>query len=172
MSGPLRNAKHEAFVQRIALLEDAGPAYAKVYRVKKPEVAASCGNRLLQNAEVAARLAELQTATATSTTLTAIERREFLARVVRADITKLDFEKDGDLLQEKTVTTTEDRETVKYKLPGKRECVMADAELAGDLKLIERGQINVNVGVQVNIISEDQRAKIMELRRVATAGAN
>jgi hypothetical protein len=63
------------------------------------------------------------------------ERREFLARAVRAKLHQIDLEKDGDLIQE--IQDTESGR--KIKLPGKRECIMADAELAGEL--IEKHEI-------------------------------
>jgi hypothetical protein len=62
------------------------------------------------------------------------ERREFLARVVRANMSSLDLATDGDLVQEVTEEDTPSGYRRKVKLPGKRECIMADAELAGDLR--------------------------------------
>lgn len=127
----LKNPSHELFAQHCATGTDKAEAYRTVYPKANPDSARSAGARLFAN--VCERVAELQAASATEKTLTMRERREFLARVVRADLDKLDLDKDGDLIQEKIVTTTEGGTTVKVKLPGKRECVMSDAELAGEL---------------------------------------
>lgn len=86
-----------------------------------------------ENEGIIARIAELQRATASETVLTMRERREFLARVVRLDMMALDASKDGDLVQEVITTTTENGTSTKLKLPGKRECIMDDAKLAGEL---------------------------------------
>jgi hypothetical protein len=63
-------------------------------------------------------------------TLTMRERREFLARVVRSQLHKLDLKKDGDLVEE---IFTDSSGNKRYRLPGKRQCIMDDAKLAGDL---------------------------------------
>lgn len=110
---------------------DKAQAYRTVYPSANDDSARSAGPRLF--AKVWSRIEELQQASASDKTLTMRERREFLARCVRADLNALDLEKDGDLIQEKIITTTESGTTIKVKLPGKRECVMSDAELAGEL---------------------------------------
>lgn len=63
--------------------------------------------------------------------LTREEKRAFCARTLRANITTLDFDKDGDLLNEHRVTTTEFAETVHVKLMGKKDAIVVDNELAG-----------------------------------------
>lgn len=162
MPRPLKNHSHEQFAQHLATGLDKGEAYSRVYPGANKGSAHSAGTRLFKI--VKERVVELQKATETSNTLTMIERREFLARVVRADLNALDLEKDGDLLQEKITTTTPDgKEIVKVKLPGKRECVMSDAELSGELisKVEHSGEINTNV----TILTEEKRASLVQKKR-------
>lgn len=128
----LKNHSHEQFAQKIATGLDKAAAYRSVYPNAKPSSSCSAGTRLFKI--VQERVNELQRGSATKNTLTMQERREFLARCVRADLNALDLEKDGDLIQEKITTITpQGQETVKVKLPGKRECIMSDAELSGEL---------------------------------------
>lgn len=142
----LDNPSHEQFAQQVATGIDRAEAYKRVYLKANPDSARSAAARLF--AVVCNRVIELQKATETKNTLTMIERREFLARVVRADLNALDLEKDGDLLQEKITTISPTgHETIKVKLPGKRECVMSDAELSGEL--VERVEHSGSVTIPV-----------------------
>lgn len=153
----LDNPSHEAFAQELA----KGKHSVDAYRVVKGNKTGArvVGPRWAKLPNVAARVLELQKATSAGNVLSALERREFLARCVRADLNALDLAADGDLIQEKITTETEHGVTVKVKLPGKRECVMSDAELAGELK----------TGVSVSI-SVDVREPLDQLReRLKTA---
>lgn len=94
--------------------------------------------RWLKRVNILNRIMELQKQSEQRSLLTMQERRDFLARVVRADMAKFDASKDGDLIQEITEEVVSDHEgetkTIrKVKLPGKRECVLDDAKLAGEL---------------------------------------
>lgn len=108
-------------------------AYQRVYGCTI-QTAHKNATKLRANTGILARIAHLTAKTASGSVLTKLERREYLARVVRANVTTLDPATDGDLLQEVTEETTERGTKRKVKLPGKRECIMADAELAGDLR--------------------------------------
>lgn len=140
----LDNPRHEKFAQAIASGMKGVDAYKSVYDYRG-KAARQLAHALLKDVDISIRVKELQEESARGTVLTALERREFLARCVRADLNALDLEADGDLIQEKITTETEHGVTIKVKLPGKRECVMSDAELAGELK----AGINVTVGVTV-----------------------
>lgn len=129
----LKNPQHEKYAQLIAKGTDADLAYRKVFPRAGAPSAKSLASRLSNADHVSQRIFELQQASATATVLTMQERREFLARVVRAKLNEIDLKLDGDLIQEITDTITETSSTRKIKLPGKRECVMDDAKLAGDL---------------------------------------
>lgn len=153
----LDNQRHELFAQAVAGGSTLKSAYQKLY--SGTDKSSECnGARLAGTERVSARIRELKEASASASTLTARERREFLARVVRADLERLDVEKDGDLLQEKVITTTEVGTTTKYKLPGKRECVMDDAELAGERKV----GVSVTVGVTVREPIDQLRQRVTE----------
>lgn len=133
----LDNSRHEKFAQEVAKGMDATAAYISVYGKSSRSSANSSAARLLAN--VRFRVQELKEASATATTLTMQERRERLARIVRCDLTRIDTSIDGDLVQE--ITTSDG--VVKLRLPGKRECIMDDAKLAGELteKLELSGQL-------------------------------
>lgn len=144
LSEPLKDARHEQFAQLLATGMEKMAAYKQVYPKALGRSAKSAAPRLFS--KVVARVRELQDASATRNTLTMIERRERLARMVRCDLEDFDPARDGDLLQEKTITTTGPSTTVKYKLPGKRECIMDDAKLAGELPDGGGTNVQVNVG--------------------------
>lgn len=130
----LDNQRHEHFCRAIARGMCGAEAYRKVYG-KEVSGAKQMASELLQRPEIVDRVQDLMEASETEHILTMQERRRFIARVVRADLTNLDLEVDGDLIQEITRTEgTKDRAGIeKFKLPGKLESVMADAKLAGDL---------------------------------------
>lgn len=166
-SKPLDNQQHEAFAILISQGKSNSEAYTEIYEVP-PDQAKANGARLIAKDNVSARVAWFKAQTATANVLSAIERREFMQRVKRVNLAAFDMEKDGDLLQEIIRTTAPDGTvTLKVKLPGKRECIMADAELAGDLKAIERG-LTVNVGVTVEVLTESERQTLTAQKRQAT----
>lgn len=126
----LTSPRDEKFCQGIA----AGKTGAAAYRAAcghNPIGAKQMAFELLQRPEINARIEELREASESKHILTMQERRKFLARNVRVDLTKFDPLQDGDLVQE--IDYHPDGKVKKYKLPGKRECVMDDAKLAGDL---------------------------------------
>ena len=129
-SQPLDNPRHERFAQLVSAAKMSDTeAYQIAYGCAYDQ-ANSNAWRVKVEEGVRARIQYLQGLTAQQITLTSIERRAYLARVVRADPRKLG-EADGDLIQE----ITHDPETgavVKLKLPGKRECIETDAKLAGE----------------------------------------
>lgn len=152
-SVPLYPPQHEAFAQLIATGIDADLAYKRVYPRVSKRSAGSCGPRLLR--KVVARVRDLQALSATANVLSIREKRERLARMVRVDLENFDPQKDGDLLQEKTITTSGDTMTVKYKLPGKRECIMDDTKLSGELQEPSTS-VQVNVAVPQVIVNAPQ----------------
>lgn len=107
-------------------------AYLDAYpRTKKPETARSAYPRLERDPRIPARIKELQEATETDLVLTRQEKREFLARVVRADLASLD--ESSDLVD--SVTRKYDKEGnetgVTIKLPSKAQCIEIDNKMAG-----------------------------------------
>lgn len=147
----LKNQKHERFALLIAKGESAGAAYQKVYHSKK----ATCetnGPQLLRNAQVKARVRELQEKAEDETVMSLLERRRFLARVVRTPIGLIDEQSDlcheftshweggrrGKLKQghlpEGNETGEEEVEVVKIKAHDKLKAIELDSKLAGDFK--------------------------------------
>lgn len=134
----LDNPRHEKFAQLVA---KGGISDLRAYMAAldaNEESANTNAWRLREDEGISARIRELQERAADKVVLSMAERRAFLARVVRANLTSFDFERDGDLLQElQEERIGDDRGEIlkrKIKLPGKRECVMDDARLAGELK--------------------------------------
>lgn len=127
----LSNAKHEAFVQRMAKGENAGDAYKAIYRVKQMTVAAANGHRLLRNASISARLLEIQREVHSDTLLTVAEKREFYASVLRTPIGAID--ENNPLCHSVKRTFSERGETVEYKALDKLKASELDSALAGDL---------------------------------------
>lgn len=150
----LKNPNHEAFAQALAADGERGTAakrYREIFGAKGGNIDSSASklrsrvrprideirqgfaqgqSPLEQKAakvieEKAAEIGEIYA----GQHLNMAERRAFLARVVRCDLSKIDTNKDGDLLQEIIVN----EQGTKLKLPGKRECVLLDAQLAGEM---------------------------------------
>lgn len=161
----LDNPKHERFAQLIALLKTAGEAYAECYPESSPASCETLGPKLFRKVQISARVKELQQASATQTTLTMQERREFLANAVRTPIGDIDEKSPLAQAVEYEIIGTEKtgfRTLMKVKSVGKRECIELDARLAGEFetKIKHSGDIGHTVTV-----TEEERAKIMDRRR-------
>lgn len=84
---PLANAKHEAFARAIVLGKSGREAYrAAGYGKCTAKAADVAASRLLKNAKVAARVAELKEAAADDTVMSAREVLEELSKVGRANV--------------------------------------------------------------------------------------
>lgn len=131
MPGPLKNKRHEAFANEVFRKMPKGATSAEVYRKFYPKVskkaADAAASRLLK--AVKDRISELQSAVTAKSSLTMGERRDWLARTVRANLKTFDATIDGDLIEEITVEGHKTR----IKLASKRACIMDDARLAGEL---------------------------------------
>lgn len=163
----LDNPQHEKFAQLVAGGMDRTQAYQRVYNDASKDSALSAGARLF--GIVRPRIRFLQAQSATELVMDMQERREFLARVVRCQLHEIDFEKDGDLIQEIVRTEgTESRAGIeKLKLPGKRECIVTDAQLSGEMP--DKSGPTINLTNQINVlqITEAQRQELVEKRRQA-----
>lgn len=160
----LANKRHEKFAQLVAGGMKPHEAYRALpgSKAKRGSSESECARKLLKKVED--RVKELQQASATSTTLTMQERREFMARVARVDMMTFNPAKDGDLIQE----VVRDEKGTKLKLPGKRECIMDDAKLAGEL--IEKVDQTLD---DKRVLPADRRAELLRAsieRRAATHG--
>lgn len=121
-----------------------------------------------RNMDMRGRIKELQDASATASVMTAAERRERLTRMTRVNMASFDMERDGDLVQE--IIYHEDGVTPKkIKLPGKRECIMADAELAGEIPKHGVEVHHTGTIEHKHTITDERRQVLIEKRRAATA---
>ena len=78
----LTNPKHELFAQEVAKGVSIGEAYESAgYSAKNIETARACGSRLLTDANIQARVAELQLRGATRTEITIAQCVQELARI-------------------------------------------------------------------------------------------
>jgi len=117
----LKNARYEIFALAIARGESAHTAYTLAgYKQHRQNAA-----RLMTNDDIKARVKEVQLAASLDTMLTIRQKREYLARIVRARVSEL--ADDSDLWQ---VTITDDG--VKRTLPDKLRAIALDNELAGE----------------------------------------
>jgi len=130
----LKNQKHEKFAQIVASGESAGAAYRKVYHAK----ASTCeteGPAILRKPQVRKRVEEIQSKAEDKTVMTLIERRRFLADVVRTPISEVTEE--SALAQSYEFITLPgdyERQLHKLKVPDKLKAIELDSRLAGDFK--------------------------------------
>jgi phage terminase small subunit len=76
---PLKNPRHEQFAQLVATGKSTSGAYVHVYQTEKgTKSAGQSGHRLLKNAEVAARIAEIRSALEQSALGRVILDRDFV----------------------------------------------------------------------------------------------
>lgn len=88
MAGPLKNAKHEAFVRFIVKGMCASEAYRKAgYTTKTANSLNVCSSKLLHDAKVQARLAELQT----KVTEKVVEKVAITKEAIIAELAKIGF---------------------------------------------------------------------------------
>lgn len=131
-SEPLTNQRHEKFCHHVAKGDSDLAAYEKAFKCSR-DCALTNAWTLREKQGVVARIRFLHKQAEGETLMTMKERRNFLARTVRAHMDGFDMIRDGDLVQEITRDKTDFGETVKIKLSDKRACVMDDAKLAGEL---------------------------------------
>lgn len=123
-------------------------------RCKSRKAANSASQVLLKDPRIQAEIRRLQKATETPLTLSIQEKREFLARVVRADITKIDpddpDEKNGQLLDSVNRSYDKDGNQLKttVKLCSKIQAIEVDNKLAGH-NTPEEHNLNVGGGVML-----------------------
>jgi hypothetical protein len=157
----LDNPQHEKFAQLVASGLDRTEAYHRISPEITRDSACTMGSKIF--GIVCQRVRWIQEQSATKLTLTMQERREFLARAVRIHLHKLDLEKDGDLIQEMRPNAF----GVTLKLPGKRECIVTDAELAGEIPDKPGPTINLTNQINIVTISEDRRRELIERKKAA-----
>jgi hypothetical protein len=169
----LSEPRHERFASLVAQGYSATDAYMECYKGCNSRRSANVGASKLRNQpEVIERIKQLASLVTTRDCLTMRDRRLFLARVIRANPSKLDMEKDGDLCEQWRVTP----EAIIIKLPGKRECIMDDAKLAGDLveKVEHSGQVENRIKITDELVADiqDRRRKAIIAMQTKLRDAN
>jgi hypothetical protein len=121
-------------------------AYLAAYPNASRKSAPVLASRMDQRPEVRAEIERLQKKTETSTVLTRQEKREFLARVVRAKIGEID--ETSDLCDSKTLYYDKEGNHIRtvLKMPSKAQCVEIDNKMAGHNEP-EKVDVTVNGGV-------------------------
>ena len=134
--------QHQKFAELYATGVDAGTAYATAYGIPYTRSAISAGKRLATKPQIAAKVQELRErakeASEAAAVLTLVEKRTFLARVLRTPVTHLDpsDKSTHDLIKKvsrKMLGTGENAEEV-MEIEGydKIKAITEDTALAGD----------------------------------------
>jgi hypothetical protein len=160
-SKPLANRKHERFVRLIALGEmTPSEAYRSSITTRgTAKTSNEESSKMMKKPEILARVAwfakrveERLEQEAESVVLTVVEKRKFLARVVRTAAGELT--EDSDLCQEWSESVSEMGSSKKVKMPDKLKAIQIDNDLAGE------GE-NAKLGTAVEAL-----AKLMGVKRV------
>jgi hypothetical protein len=120
------NTRQQRFAEMVASGTTAKDAHRAIYGTDGHAAEAN-GSRLLKNPEVAADVARIRAAAQSAATMTLREKREFLARVVRA--TPADAIADPALGAEVTELPGGGR---RVKMLDKLKAIELDSRLAGD----------------------------------------
>jgi len=111
-------------------------AYLRVYPKARPKSANTMAKRLLKRPDVIAYMTAVRAAAADDTTLSLLEKRRFLARIVRTPLLSIDpnhpNHKDGDLLLKYKNTTTELGGTEEIVKHCPLKAIEIDNKLSGD----------------------------------------
>lgn len=137
---PLDNQQWEAFARQIASGKSNTEAYTLAYGATG-DVAKSNGCRLLTNAYVSDRVAWLKQQNTGKTVLSAIERREWLAKLVNTPAQDID----GSSPLCNGLKPGKDGQ-VQVLIPDKLAALKLDALLSGDLAQAQGGQ-ELKIGI-------------------------
>ena len=141
------NSQTLAFCRNLANGSSNTEAYLASHKgVTNRASASACAVKLLRNASVIQKVEELREAVETKSTLSRLEKRQFLKRAVETPITSIDPNDkengNADLIQERTVTISESgSETTKIKGMSKLEAIKIDNLMQGDN---EPDELNIN----------------------------
>lgn len=126
-------------VQRFAdlILGDVKPADAYVQAGFKPGnrvSAQTLGTRMRRRADVQAYIRAIQQAAANETVLSVLEKRRFLARIVRTPLCKLDPERetDGDLIKSHSSSSSKTSSSTRIEKLDPLKAIEIDNKLSGD----------------------------------------
>ena len=158
----LSNRRHERFAQLVAKGDSGGAAYRVVCGAKAASAHAAA-SRLLRIAKVSARIAEIQKAAVCASVMTLLEKRQFLALIVRTPIGQID---ENSPLCQWFRRTTGRRATFSIRMPDKLQAILLDARLAGELK---GNSITVQATAPANgyVMTAERLAELREKKRAA-----
>lgn len=162
----LKNKKHERFAHEYLADLNQTQAYLRTgYRVKDPETASTMASRLMRNAKVRARVAELMAERSRRTGVNADRVVRELARVAFVNAPDVIDLTKATVQEEATEDDTSAIQSVKVKVVGDDEQVFTEREikLADKVKALEllgkhlgifEDRFRVNGGVEV-VIHDD-----------------
>ena len=134
----LKNPRHEKFAQQVAIGEPASRAYRTIYAQERN--ADVLGPKLAAKPLVAQRIAEIretvQRGDLTGAFMTLIEKRKFLALIIRTPCGHIDENSPLAQLVEYEALRggKEGRQLIRIKMPDKLRAIELDAKLAGEFK--------------------------------------
>ena len=123
------SAQQQRFCAVFATDGNAAAAYRAAYPSSSVDAANTSASRLLKNADIQAEVSRIRnaaTGVVGMAVLSIAEKRDFIARLVRARVGELP--RDSDLWQ--SIKTTD--AGTEYRLPDKLRAIMADNDLAFD----------------------------------------
>jgi type IV secretory pathway VirJ component len=121
------------FCAAYAVDQNATEAYLRAYPKSSKAAARRSASDLLTKADIQTEIARIRTkaeALAGSAVLTLVEKRTFLARVVRTPIGEVN--ESSDLCQEKSETHSDSSSTTKLKMCDKLAAIKLDNDLAAE----------------------------------------
>jgi hypothetical protein len=124
LSGP-----HQKFAEGIAKGLNATEAYCEAYPKSTKAAARRSASDLLTNPDIAREIENIRKAASEvpgSAKLTIAEKRDFIARLVKAKVSEISAS--SDLWQ----SVKQNEFGIEYKLPGKLEAIKLDNDLAGE----------------------------------------
>jgi hypothetical protein len=129
-----KDPRHQRFADNLLAGMGTGEAYiAAGFRVKK-QVANPAAARLKKSRPVKDYMDAIRQASAVSTVLSVIEKREFFARIVRTPITKLspDEDKNADLIKSFARNESEMGSSLRLEKLDPLKAIELDNKLSGD----------------------------------------
>jgi len=162
----LPNQRHERFAQLVAKGDSGGAAYRAIYGAKGASSHAAA-SRLLRIAKVSARIADIQRAAVGDSVMSLLEKRQFLALIVRTPIGQID---ENSPLCQWFRRTTGRRPTFSIRMPDKLQAIMLDARLAGELKG-NTVTVHATAAAGGDVLTEERRAELMALKRASVERA-
>lgn len=143
----LKNPKWEKFCLEYAQSGNAADAYRKAgYTTKNAETAASSARRLLQNADIQRRLAEITQAARSAKIMQAAEMQERLSLIARME-----------QLEDVVVTEGVERGVTEAKIIQKRNSASDAIKAITQLARMQGVAENVNINVAVPLFGGEDR---------------